>query len=228
MSIKCVTFDLDDTLWDCEPVLARAEAVLYDWLACNYPRVVDRYSAGELTAHRKDYVSRYPQLQHDITLLRKQWLTFILTESDYDPESVETGFKLFWLARNEVALFEGVRQVLNALQGVYLLGAITNGNADVYHIGIGHYFDFVVTAAEAGVPKPNARIFQLALAKGRVRAEETVHVGDDPQRDVMGAGAVGMRTVWINPHRRAWDGTETPDAVISSVTQLGAVLESWT
>ncbi|MGC1952714.1 MAG: hypothetical protein WA970_09110, partial [Gammaproteobacteria bacterium] len=33
MTVKCITFDLDDTLWDCESVLMRAETVLYQWLA---------------------------------------------------------------------------------------------------------------------------------------------------------------------------------------------------
>ncbi len=227
MSVKCITFDLDDTLWDCGPALMRAEAVLYRWLAGNYPRVAARYSQAELTAHRKCYISHYPELQHDITLLRKQWLASIIAEGGYGQEFVEAGFKLFWLARNEVALFEGVLQVLKAFQGVYRMGAITNGNADVHHIGIGHYFDFVVTASEAGAAKPDAKIFQLALAKGQVRARETVHVGDDPQRDVIGAGAVGMRTVWVNPHQRAWETGKTPDAVIESLNQLNAVLEDW-
>lgn len=67
----------------------------------------------------------------------------------------------------------------------------------------------------------------MALAKGQVRAQETVHVGDDPQRDVIGAGAVGMRTVWINPRQRAWEAGKTPDAVIQSLRQLNAVLEGW-
>lgn len=227
MTVKCITFDLDDTLWDCEPALTRAEAVLYQWLTRNHPRVVARYSQAELTVHRKCYISRYPELRHDITLLRKQWLASILAELGYGQDNVEAGFRAFWLARNEVVLFEGVLQILKALRGAYRLGAITNGNADIHHIGIGHYFDFAVTAAEAGAAKPDARIFQLALVKGQVRAEETVHVGDDPERDVIGAGAVGMRTVWINPCRRAWEFGKSPDAVIPSLGQLKSVLEGW-
>jgi putative hydrolase of the HAD superfamily len=227
MPVKCITFDLDDTLWDCEPVLMRAEAVLYQWLACHYPRVVGRYSEAELTAHRKSYVSRYPELRHDITLLRKQWLAHLFAEADYGQEYVEAAFAAFWLARNEVAIFEGVLEVLNTLRSIYRVGAVTNGNADVHHIGIGHYFDFVVTAARAGAAKPDARIFQMALAEGGVCAQEAVHVGDDPQRDVIGAAAVGMRTVWINPRQLPWTWERAPDAIIRCVTQLNTVLESW-
>lgn len=227
MTVKCITFDLDDTLWDCEPALRRAEAALYEWLDRHCPRVVRRYSLTELTLHRKRYISCYPELGHDITLLRKQWLAHVLAEADYDEVPVDAGFEVFWLARNEVALYEGVLEVLRSLQGSYRLGAITNGNADIHHIGIGHYFDFVATAAAAGAAKPDARIFHMALAMGAVRAAEAVHVGDDPERDIIGAGAVGMRTVWINPRRYAWEWGQSPDAVIQRVTQLKPVLDSW-
>jgi HAD superfamily hydrolase (TIGR01549 family) len=227
MTVKCITFDLDDTLWDCEPVLVRAEAVLYRWLGRNYRRVVARYSQAELTAHRKCYSSHHPELQHNITLLRKQWLASILAEAGYGQGCVEAGFKAFWFARNEVALFEGAVQVLKALHGVYRMGAVTNGNADIHHIGIGDYFDFVVTAAEAGAAKPDAKIFEMALAKGQVRAQEMVHVGDDPERDVIGARAVGMRTVWINHRQRVWEAGKMPDAVIQSLDQLNMVLKGW-
>ena len=37
MSIKLITFDLDDTLWDTAPVIASAEVVLRDWLEANAP-----------------------------------------------------------------------------------------------------------------------------------------------------------------------------------------------
>ncbi|MCX7079975.1 MAG: HAD family hydrolase, partial [Pseudomonas sp.] len=37
MTIKLITFDLDDTLWDTAPVIVSAEAVLRDWLAQQAP-----------------------------------------------------------------------------------------------------------------------------------------------------------------------------------------------
>ena len=39
MTIKCVTLDLDDTLWDCAPVIEAAEATFYEWLSENYPEL---------------------------------------------------------------------------------------------------------------------------------------------------------------------------------------------
>ena len=39
MSIECITFDLDDTLWDVEPVILRAEELFYQWLSQHCPRI---------------------------------------------------------------------------------------------------------------------------------------------------------------------------------------------
>ena len=67
--------------------------------------------------------------------------------------------------------------------------------------------DGVVSSAEAGVRKPDTRLFALALERAGVAAERAVHVGDSPANDVAGAAAAGIRAVLL---RR--DG-ERPDAL---------------
>jgi HAD superfamily hydrolase (TIGR01509 family) len=227
MSIKCITFDLDDTLWACAPVIRRAEQLFYEWLGWCYPQVTQLYSLEALVAHRRTYFEKYPELHYDITQLRKQWLTCLAQESDCDVGLVEGGFSVFWRARNDVELVAEVRNVLRDLSQSYCVGVITNGNADVYHIGIGDYFDFVITAAEAGVGKPHPNIFRAALAEARVLAEEAVHVGDDPHRDILGAQGIGMRTIWMNPNGCLWEGRPSPDAAIQKLSELQRVLELW-
>jgi HAD superfamily hydrolase (TIGR01549 family) len=51
----------------------------------------------------------------------------------------------------------------------------------------------VVTSAEAGVAKPDARIFLEALARLRVAPERALHVGDHAESDEQGARAAGMQ-----------------------------------
>lgn len=46
--IRAICFDLDNTLWDVEPVLARAERILTDWLEARYPKIPQRFSAREM------------------------------------------------------------------------------------------------------------------------------------------------------------------------------------
>ena len=106
------------------------------------------------------------------------------------------------------------------------MGAITNGNADVHYIGIGHYFDFVVTSAGAGAAKPSRAIFEKALDHAEVPASQAVHVGDDPITDIRGAREAGMRTVWFNPAGDPWPSGPRPDAEINSLRRLGQALSA--
>ncbi|TET62984.1 MAG: hypothetical protein E3J47_02630 [Candidatus Stahlbacteria bacterium] len=41
-------------------------------------------------------------------------------------------------------------------------------------------------------------VFSKALEKLKVRALETIHIGDLLETDIAGAKAVGMKTVWFN------------------------------
>lgn len=228
-TVRCITFDLDDTLWDVGDVIEGAETGFYDWLAERHPHVARRFAKDELTEHRRDTYQRFPHLRHDFTALRKLWLGELAREFECHEDMVEEGFRVFWELRNSVRPFERVPEILDRLGARYRIGAVTNGNADVHHIGIGHLFDFVVTAAGAGAAKPEAAIFHAALAEAQTGdPREVVHVGDDPERDVMGAAAVGMRTVWVNTRGEPWRGNPAPDAEVRHVEELFEILDRWT
>ena len=55
-------------------------------------------------------------------------------------EIASKSFEIFFEARNEVVLFEGVKESLENLKSNYSLGVITNGNADLKKIGNVRYF----------------------------------------------------------------------------------------
>ena len=227
MTITCITFDLDDTLWESEPVLANAEAKLYEWIERTCPDLARTHSHDALVAHRRAHYASIPEVRHDLSRARVLWLESLLREWGYGPELAQSGFRVFREHRNAVTLFDGATRVLGKLGERYAIGAITNGNADVHHIGIGHHFDFVVTPAEAGAAKPDAAIFEHALAAAGASPPNVVHVGDDPVRDVAGAAAMGLRTVWMNPAGAPWTGTARPDAEISSLGALPGVIDAW-
>ena len=226
MAIRCVTIDLDDTLWDCGSVISAAEKIFYDWLAESYPRITSRLEADALIHHRRAFFKTVPELNHDVTALRKRWLEKLAQEFGYSRDLVEPGFRLFWEHRNAVELYEEAGEVLSRLRSRFAVGAITNGNADVDFIGIGHYFDFVVTSAAAGAAKPSPVIFEKALARAEVKASDAVHVGDDPITDIRGAKEAGMRAVWFNPGKNPWPSGPRPDAEISSLRQLDDALNA--
>ncbi|HSS64782.1 MAG TPA: HAD family hydrolase [Gammaproteobacteria bacterium] len=227
MAIRLITFDLDDTLWECASVISAAEHVFYGWLGRHYPRITQRLEPEALVHHRRTFFKTCEALSHDVTSMRKQWLKKLAREFEYPEDLVEPGFRVFWEHRNAVTLFDDASDLLPELKQSYTVGAITNGNADVHYIGVGHLFDFVVNAAEAGAAKPSPVIFNQALQHAGISADDAVHVGDDPVTDVRGANEAGMRTVWFNPERGPWPSGPRPDAEIASLPDLKGVLERW-
>lgn len=225
MSIRCIAFDLDDTLWAARPVIERAEQQLYAWLMVHYPRITEKYTAAALVENRVAYMGQHLELRYNVTQLRKNWLASLAHAHGYSADNLcETGFEVFWQARNAVTLFEGTREVLEHLAEHFITGVISNGNACVKHIGIGHLFDFVHNAEAAGVAKPHPEIFQQALALAGVAAHEAVYVGDDPLCDIQGAANAGWRTVWFNPEHRPWSGGQAADAVINNLAELKTLI----
>jgi putative hydrolase of the HAD superfamily len=66
----------------------------------------------------------------------------------------------------------------------------------IYYLSLYHYFDAVVTYDDSGVRKPSEKPFQLALKSLDIKPQEGIMVGDWPERDVVGAQQIGMRTAF--------------------------------
>jgi putative hydrolase of the HAD superfamily len=56
----------------------------------------------------------------------------------------------------------------------------------------------VLVSGVVGVSKPNPEIFRLALAQAEAKPEETVHVGDVYEADVVGARNAGIKGILLD------------------------------
>jgi putative hydrolase of the HAD superfamily len=63
-------------------------------------------------------------------------------------------------------------------------------------LGLQHYFDAVVTFDDTGVKKPDPKPFQTALDHLKLKPDEAIMIGDWAERDMVGAKAVGLKTVF--------------------------------
>lgn len=63
-------------------------------------------------------------------------------------------------------------------------------------LGLHHFFDDIITSEDFGVKKPDPKPYRRALELLATKPEETLMVGDWPERDIQGAKGVGMRTAW--------------------------------
>lgn len=225
--IRAITLDLDNTLWAIDPVIHRAEASLWNWLGEHYPDIHVQFSADDLLELRRRVVDEFPERHHDFRFLRKKVLARVAVESGYSEELVEPAFDVFDQARNAVDLYPDVLPDLEVLFERYTIVALTNGNANLQTIGIGHLFHSVVTATDAGAPKPEQAIFDVAVKEAGVTPAEILHVGDHPATDIDGARRAGLRTAWINRNGEQWpEQFESPDAVVTTISGLRELLEA--
>lgn len=59
-----------------------------------------------------------------------------------------------------------------------------------------NHFEFVIASSEYMFRKPEPMLFELALKKAELNAEEVWFCGDNVKADVEGSAAVGMFPVW--------------------------------
>jgi putative hydrolase of the HAD superfamily len=218
---RVISLDLDDTLWPVAPVIAAAEAELFDWLSERYPRAVRGHTPASMRALRGRIAAQFPDRSHDLTFLRRHALGLQFTAAGYAESQCEEALEVFLAARNRVECYADVRPALIRLRAQYRLFALSNGNADLHRCGIGDLFDGHVTAIAAGAAKPDARIFAVLSEMAGVSAAEVMHVGDDPVADVVGARQAGMRSVWLNRSARSWPpALAPPSRTISTLAEI--------
>jgi len=66
----------------------------------------------------------------------------------------------------------------------------------IYYLNLYHYFDVVITFDDSQERKPSEKPFKMALDALRLSPAETVMIGDWPERDIVGAKKIGMRTAF--------------------------------
>ncbi|CAH0237330.1 5-amino-6-(5-phospho-D-ribitylamino)uracil phosphatase YigB [Massilia sp. Bi118] len=219
---KAILFDLDDTLWPIAPVILQAEQTLYAWLREHAPRVAQQFTIDSMRQARLELLAQRPEFQVDLGKLRRVCLINAFETAGEDAAKVELAMAEFFAARNAVVPYDDVLPGLLRLKGRVLLGAITNGNADLRTIGLEHHFKAWVSAPQLGVAKPDPAIFLAGCRAVGVAPWDAVYVGDDVLLDVQGAQDIGMRGVWMNRNgssKHLEHGVE-PDAIVRNFDEL--------
>jgi putative hydrolase of the HAD superfamily len=106
---------------------------------------------------------------------------------------------------------------------------VTNGESrqqeeKLRKTGLDRYLADWVISEEAGVRKPNPRIFAIAAERARMRLGGAWLIGDSPEADIGGAAGVGVRSVWLHRGRRwaepRYAPTRTADGVIAAIAEV--------
>jgi HAD superfamily hydrolase (TIGR01662 family) len=197
---RAVLFDVDFTLCRPGPELS---AERYAHIAARHDVELDvsRYEEARETAALN--LKRHPELLHDDSV----WHAFTMDVfvAMGGPRSIASDCALEieagWELSENFELYEDVPSVLDELQAHGLkLGLVSNGIRDLTAFCAHHRLqvDAIVDSRTHGYVKPHPTIFEAALERLGVRAEDTVMVGDSIEEDVEGARALGMHAILVD------------------------------
>jgi len=205
--IKAVIFDFIGTLTELIGYsLENAENKLFRSLVSNgYSMSHENFFEVYKKAHQKYREIRYGQL---VEVTNAIWISDALNQLGYNTtpqeERIKTAVNVFFKSYlNALKLRPFAKSILQRLSQDYKLGLVSNFTyAPVIYAGlrklrINGFFDVVVVSEAVGWRKPNPKIFQEALERLNVKADEAIYVGDTPMEDIQGAKNVGVKTVFI-------------------------------
>ena len=222
--IRLITLDLDNTLWDIEKTMVRAEKELRLHLKSVSVNAFDIYCSEATSEIRDRLLREQPDLRSNLTEFRKLLLGEVFFRAGNSVQDskmlANSAFNKFFEFRNKVVFFEGAIDVLKALSERYKVYALTNGNADVKMIGIDKFLSGAVSSADVGVSKPNPKIFEATLKKAGEEASSCIHIGDDYEDDIVGASNAGIASIWLNERGQKDPSMNFATKVVTKVKEI--------
>jgi putative hydrolase of the HAD superfamily len=192
--IKAIVFDLDNTLVDFMRMKARAvEAAIKSMIDAGFD-----LSYEEIKIKIDDiYKEKGIEYQQVFDILLRKFLGKI------DHKILSAGIVAYRTAREaELNTYPGVVPTLISLMKMGIkLAVVSDAPAReawlrLSYIGLHHFFDAVITIDDSKSRKPSPIPFNMTLNKLKIKAEESLMVGDWAERDVVGAKSVGMKTAF--------------------------------
>ena len=239
MPIKAVIFDYIGTLVNCRGYsMADSEDNLHSALVAEgFALEKTSFLQAYELAHQKYRKVRYEQFRE---VTNSVWVCEALCNLGFkvsaDDARVKTALNVFFQDFiDTLELRAGAKKLLAQTQPRCRLGLISNfTHAPVIYkslrkLDLCKHFNAIVVSEEVGWRKPSPEIFQAALTRLQVRAEEVVYVGDSPIEDVKGAKEAGLTTIFVpsqfNKLKDLVQSKQEPTFVSKNLAQVSRSLE---
>lgn len=127
-------------------------------------------------------------------------------------------------------VYDDTYDVLDQLKDDFQLVLLTNGAPSLQQTKlkitpeIAERFDHIIISGDFGRGKPDPKIFEFALNKANIQAEQAVMIGDNLMTDILGANRAGIKNIWINHHKQAIKDVK-PTFQVTSLTEVLLIIK---
>jgi HAD superfamily hydrolase (TIGR01549 family) len=207
-TVRAVLFDLDDTLFDHTGAARSALRVVHaahDCFTAWSFEDLERAHTRFLEEAHLDVLAGTKTIDEARLARFTRLFAAAGVEVEHDTlEATAMSYRHAYLARR--GPIDGAGALLAALRPHVAIGIVSNNvrdeqEAKIRLCGFEPYVDALVVSGETGISKPDPAIFDIALTRVGVSADETVMVGDSWAADIEGARAAGIRAIWFNRAR---------------------------
>ena len=184
MKIKAIIFDLYNTLIQAEEI---------SWKP--YFQIIRKGEAQEL---KKSLLTR------DYFSLEDLFEKYSIKKSKQIDELKNEIEKVLETAR----FFPETLKVLNRLREEdYLIGIISNLSSaykkPFFTLGLNQLVDYYIFSCEAGIKKPDKKIFKLMISALNIRSENALMIGDSLTSDYQGARNAGLNALLLDRENKS-------------------------
>ena len=216
--IKAILFDLDNTLVD----FLRLKSV------CSEQAVDAMIDAG-LKISRKKALDMIYEIYDQTTMEDDKVFQKLLRKlsGKIDYRILTHGIIAYRKAKmGFISPYPGTKQTLIRLKEKgFKLAIVTDAPRmkawnRLCSMSLDDFFDIVVCFEDTGKLKPNKEPFLLALKRLKLKPNQAIYVGDNPNRDIKGAKKAGIKTIYASYGNKRTIKAIKPDYVINNIRDI--------
>lgn len=189
--LQAVIFDMDDTLYLERDFVLSGFAAVAAW-AEHQLSIPQTEGLSQLKAYFEEGV-------------RGDTFNRWLVSHDLDPDAwLGPMIEIYRQHKPQITPLPEAEPILTTLRTHFRLGLITEGyqavqQAKLEALGLGYFFEAIYIGGENDREhwKPHPYSFLTLLAEMSIPAEAAIYVGDNPQKDFLGARRAGMGSVRV-------------------------------
>jgi putative hydrolase of the HAD superfamily len=211
--IKCVFFDMDNTLFD---------FVHVKMVACQ--AIIEHIGHGDPDDLLKCFIS------NDLGFENPENIRHYLKTIDLDPDVLYEECRTLYETKKleDIPLYPFVKETFYKLRSMGIPVVLvtdahsTNAALRLKNTGLDRLVDHLITCDMTGAKKPSLTVFQYVLDKFKISPDQALYVGDSLERDIEPAKKIGIIAVHAAYGDRNIGGKRlvVPDHVIGCISEV--------